>query len=47
MTYAKPKQYCKYWKACCNFKRSECDDEVRDTKYCCHYREREEKEKKW
>lgn len=43
--FARAKQYCKYWKACVDFRRSECDDLVMDTKGCWKYKERENKEK--
>ena len=44
MTFAKPKQYCKLWRCCPNFKRSECNDDVIDTENCDKYKERKDKE---
>jgi hypothetical protein len=43
--FVKPKRYCKYWKACPKFRRSECDDEVMETSSCPQYKERERQER--
>lgn len=44
--FSKPKNYCKYWKACADFKRSQCDDSEMFVEGCRKYKEREDAERK-
>jgi hypothetical protein len=42
----KTKRTCKLWRNCPYFRRSECDDNVQDTKSCVKYHEYKKDKKK-
>jgi len=37
MSFVKSKKYCKFWKICPSFKRSECESEIMDVERCFKY----------
>jgi hypothetical protein len=43
--FAKPKNYCKYWKSCADFRRSQCEETEMFIEGCRKYQEYKEKEK--
>jgi len=44
--FARPKTYCKYWKACADFKRSQCEDSEMFIEGCRKFKEREDESKR-
>ena len=44
--FIRPKNYCKYWKICSDFKRSKCEDSERNVKDCGKYKEKEDEKAK-
>ena len=44
MSFVKSKKYCRFWKACGSFKRSECESEIMDVERCYRYTQLESEE---
>jgi hypothetical protein len=43
----KTKRTCKLWRKCPYYRRSECDDNIQDTKDCSKYQEYQGKKEKY